>query len=329
MAAAPIPQFQLPPHLAARPLDILAVGSLLLEQVVRIAAWPKAGGQDNIRADRVSTSAGGCATNVTCYGARLGGKTAPLGALADGAFGHDVFIELERSRVDTRYLKRVPGHDGSLIIILSGPDGGWATLDHTDPAVVLTAADVPPVTAFETTKFTHIDGYSFLTAGDEASVEAALDRAKTARTLISIDSSVPGATTRTAFTRMLFTAADIVFANREEALAITGAATLDAAIAALRTLGPQVAIIKLGDGGSVIVTPSGTAEVPAFSVPVVDTISAGDAYVAATLVGLCSGLPLLDAATRGSAAGALACGGAGSLARRFNAADIDALIACS
>lgn len=67
--------------------------------------------------------------------------------------------------------------------------------------------------------------------------------------------------------------------------------------------------------------------IPAYEVNVLDTVAAGDAYIATMLLSLCRGLPLMEAATRGSAAGALACLGFGSLSSRFTDSDIDTLIA--
>ena len=66
--------------------------------------------------------------------------------------------------------------------------------------------------------------------------------------------------------------------------------------------------------------------IPAYPTDIVDTISAGDAYVAATLVALIDGASAADAAREGSAAGALACRGAGSLASHFTRADIRSVI---
>ena len=92
-------------------------------------------------------------------------------------------------------------------------------------------------------------------------------------------------------------------------------------------MGPAVSILKLGNEGSVVITPEATASVVPYKVKVVDTVAAGDAYIAATLLSLSQGHPLIEAAKRGSAAGALACLGPGSLSSRFNMKDVLATIA--
>lgn len=311
---------------AGRPYGIVAVGSALLEQVVHIAAWPQQnGGQGNIRADRVTLCAGGCAVNVSAYAARLGVSSAAIAAVGDGHYGGPVLAELEASGVDTRWMTIMPGREGGLLMLLCGPDGGWTALDHTDPQIVLGSSDIPS-DAFGQTQIAHIDGYSYVTAGDEDAVTMALAAAKASGCVISVDSSEPAADTHTSFLRHLYANADIGFANASEALAVTGASDPREAASRLLALGPSAAIVKCGAAGSVLATAKGIVEIPAFPVEVVDTISAGDAYVAATLVGLLAGKTIDDSATEGSVAGALACRGSGSLSSHFTQADIQSAI---
>lgn len=327
MSTGSPPSYRLPPDVMGRPRDILAIGSLVLEEVVQVDGWPQPGWQGNVRVERISRSAGGCAVNVACYAARLGARSAVVSPIGDGRYGAEVLAELARSGVDPQFLRHFPDRDGSLLIILSGPGGGWVTLDHGDPIVALAPGDLPVHAAFAATRIVHIDGYSFLTAGTPAVAAEALLRARRSGCVISVDGSVPAATEALPTLRGLFERADLVFANRFEALAVTGTATLDEAVVALRRMGPKVAVIKLGEEGSRVVTADGDAHLPAFGVDVVDTIAAGDAYVAAMLVELCRSAPLLDAAVFGSAAAALACTGAGSLGSRFGRADVAELIA--
>jgi ribokinase len=319
-------EFTIPDRLRTRPTDILAVGSLVLEQVVKVGAWPAAGEQDNVRVERVTISAGGCAVSVACFAARLGARTGVVSAAGAGQHGRPVIDELTRAGVDTRHIRIVEGSEGSLLIILSGPHGDWATLDHGDRNVVMRADSLPAEAAFAEAKIVHIDGYSFVTIGDEAAIDEVYRRARAAGCLISVDSSVPAVTTRLAYLRALCARADIVFANEREATMIAGTATAQAAALKLQQLGPAVIVIKRGEHGSLVVHAGKVETIPAFEVQVVDTIAAGDAYVAAMLAAYCRGATTIEAATQGSAAGALACLGAGSLARYFGHADIQSLV---
>jgi 2-dehydro-3-deoxygluconokinase len=77
--------------------------------------------------------------------------------------------------------------------------------------------------------------------------------------------------------------ADVVFAGVEEAAIVTGTTDpLDAALA-LEALGPREVLIKLGAAGCLARIDGATYEVPAPAVAVLDTVGAGDAFVAGYL----------------------------------------------
>ncbi|MEA4907681.1 MAG: carbohydrate kinase family protein [Chloroflexi bacterium] len=325
-AGGVMPEFTLPPGLRARPVDVLALGSVLQEQILHLDKWPVPGGQDVVTVDSVTFSPGGCAMNVATFTGRAGGRAALLSAIGDGRFGTQAYAELAAARVDITYLKQFPGKAGNLIILLSDPAGDWVSMDAIDPDITFDAGDLPPAGFFETVKFLHIDGFSYLNVCSPETVWTALQRARRAGCLISVDGSVPAARSRPDFMARLFREADIVFANQAEACAVTHSDDVDQAAARLLELGPQAAIVKLGAQGSRVLASNAGLTLPAYPVEVRDTIAAGDAYVAHTLLALCQGLPLMAAAQRGSAAGALACLGHGSLSTHFGLPEVLALI---
>ncbi|MEJ5201517.1 MAG: PfkB family carbohydrate kinase, partial [Anaerolineales bacterium] len=172
----------------------------------------------------------------------------------------------------------------------------------------------------------HIDGYSFVSVGDQETIDICVNRAKQQGCLLSVDASVPAVRTCLDFTRQLFEKADFCFANQKEVLAITGARSLREAIHSLHPSGQKLWVIKQGPRGATVITCQGSFRVPSFRVEVVDTIAAGDTFIAAFLTSLCKGEDLGQSALRGSAAGALACKGSGSLTYRFGMSDVDNLI---
>lgn len=321
------PEFNLSQTLSTRPIDILAFGSAILEQVIKVDQWPASGGQKKVDVLSLTFSPGGCAVNVGCFAGRLDCKSAVVCCLGDGRYSQPIWDELRRSNVMTQFIHRYEGHDGNLVIELTNVEGDWAVMDYIDPDILLKAADVPPEEVFRDTKIFHIDGYSYVNAGDQVTVEKAFTRARQAGCIISVDGCVPAAEIHPDFMVSLFTRADIVFANLIEAFAATKTTSVEDAIKVFQKLGPGLIIIKMGLEGSFVVTPKMVGHVPAYPVKVVDTVAAGDAYIATCLCRLLQGDSLFDAAHRGSAAGALACLGAGSLTSRFDLADIDHLIA--
>jgi 5-dehydro-2-deoxygluconokinase len=93
--------------------------------------------------------------------------------------------------------------------------------------------------------------------------------------------------------------ADIVIGNEEEVEAAAGDAE------ALLALGVQTLVLKRGERGVLLFHDGEQVDVPAHPVEVVNGLGAGDAFIAALVQSLHAGLPLEEAARRGSVAGAL------------------------
>jgi ribokinase len=320
------PNYKFPEYLNNRNIDILAVGSLILEQVIQVDKWPAWGGQDTTPVRNLTFSPGGCAVNVACFCGRLGGKAAIVSSIGDGRFSNEIDKELLTSQVNTQYLHRFHDMDGNLVIIISNAAGDWTVMDYIHPQIRLHPEDVPPCDFLQQVKIVHIDGYSYFSAGDEVTIREFVGKARDCDCILSVDASVPSARSRLEFLRFLFSRADIRFANQVESIAITDTASIEQAIKSLTASNIGLTVIKLGEQGSKLISAQGIYDIPAYPVQVVDTIAAGDAFIAAMLTSLCKKVSLMQAAYRGSAAGALACLGAGSLTSRFTMEDVDAII---
>src|SRR5262249_17990029 len=97
-------------------------------------------------------------------------------------------------------------------------------------------------------------------------------------------------------------AVDIFAPNREEALHLTGASSVEAALARLAELVP-LAIIKLGAEGAVARRGDEVVYVPGMPVAVIDTTGAGDCFNAGFLYGYLNDMPLEECLRRGNICG--------------------------
>jgi len=84
-----------------------------------------------------------------------------------------------------------------------------------------------------------------------------------------------------------------------------GETDLLTAIRRVQQQGVRNILVTLGEEGALLAMGDQTTHVPAFQVPVVDTVAAGDAFAAAFCVALAEGKSLLEAVRWGNAAGAL------------------------
>jgi 2-dehydro-3-deoxygluconokinase len=104
---------------------------------------------------------------------------------------------------------------------------------------------------------------------------------------------------------------DVVFARLDDARLLIGDVDAEAAARALEALGPRQVLITLGADECVARIDGVSFQVPAPVVPVVDTVGAGDAFVAGYLAELVTGAPPARRLATAVAAGALAVGASG------------------
>jgi len=104
---------------------------------------------------------------------------------------------------------------------------------------------------------------------------------------------------------------DYLIPNESETTLLTGIQVTDLssaekAAANLRERGVSTVILTLGEQGALLANARGMIHVPGYSVEVVDTTAAGDAFVGGFAVALAEGQPLPEAVRFANAAGALA-----------------------
>ena len=103
-------------------------------------------------------------------------------------------------------------------------------------------------------------------------------------------------------------------------------ATAERAARELLGMGPSAVVLHQGARGALLVTADDTIHIPSFSVDVVDTTGAGDAFSGALSVAVAEGLPLADAIRRANAAGALAVTRLGTLLVMPTRQEVDAFL---
>jgi ribokinase len=108
----------------------------------------------------------------------------------------------------------------------------------------------------------------------------------------------------------LFPLISVITPNESEACLLTGQDTgsesgIARAGAVLRERGTQVVVVKAGARGAFIIDREGCVRVPGFSVPVVDTVAAGDSFNAGLALALAEGKSLGDSVRFANAVGAL------------------------
>lgn len=281
---------------------------------------------------------GGTATNVAVGAARLGRHTAVLTKVGPDGFGDYVRQALADFGVDASYVGTAPELLTPVVFCELDPPEDPPLLFYrlpVAPDLTLTEADVP----WDVVR----DVPVLWVTGTGVSVEPArttqlqmLERRGRPEpgsgrwTCLDLDwrpmfwSSPEEA--RAEYDAML-DSANVVVGNRAEVEVAVGSA--DPRVAARRLLdrGVQLAMVKMGGDGVLVVTPDEEQVVPPHPVEVVCGLGAGDAFGGALVHGLLSGWAPLRIAEYANAAGAVVASRLACADAMPTAAELDAIVA--
>jgi sugar/nucleoside kinase (ribokinase family) len=177
----------------------------------------------------------------------------------------------------------------------------------------LTAADVPG-TLLARARHVHVSSYFLLEDSLGPGLAGLLAAARAGGATTSLDTNWdPSERWGDERLAAAITQTDLLLPNEAEALRLSGAGDLDAAVCALTAVGRRL-VVKLGDRGVTCADRSTRHQVSVPAVRPVDTTGAGDCFNAGLIAGLLQGLALPAAAALGCAAGALSTGALGGTA---------------
>jgi len=275
---------------------VISFGSINMDLVVRCDRAPHQG--ETVVSHGWLTNPGGKGANQAVQAARLKAETVLVGRVGSDAFGRDVMNGLSAYGVDVGRVMMDPvlptgvacilverGGENRIVVV-PGANGavGTAELKMLDgllqPGVVLLLqCEIPFGVVREAARVAHLRGATVIL--DPSPWEAV--------------TMTPG----------VFADVDYLMPNEGEARALAGTTDLNKAGAVLLGLGARTVVVKRGEKGAFAVGAFESPEVPAFSVPSVDTTAAGDSFQGAFAASLDLGFDSDAALCRAMAAGAL------------------------
>ena len=288
-------------HAIYKDLDILIIGSFMMDLVVRTPRVPENG--ETIIGSSFRRFPGGKGANQAVSAARLGGNVTMVGKLGSDLFGDEMQTVLNNEGINTRYILR----DGQ------APTGvGFVTLDEktgNNRIVVVPGANLCYRPA-DLSAIRHVVENSDILV---LQLEMDMDLIETA-VMIGAEAQVPVILNPAPAQELddaLLNKVTYLTPNETEAEILTGVEVIDiqtakAAAHILRKRGVRNVVMTLGENGALIVGANGIEHVPAFPTSVVDTVAAGDAFNGALAVAIAQGTPLTQAVRFANAVGALA-----------------------
>lgn len=253
-----------------------------MADILAVMSGPLARSSDT--PSRITTGGGGSAANVAAWLAHQRVPTTYVGKVGDDALGRQSVAALDDAGVST-LIAVDPALPTGTCIVLVEPGGERSMLPDTGANGAL-RPDELPASLFRPAAHLHLSGYTLLHPGSRDAGLAALRLAADARMTTSVDPSSAALLESLGPARFLSMTegVGVLFANRDEALALAPqAVTVGQAAESLSETYGEV-VVTLGAGGALWRQGFIGASAPAErSVEVVDTTGAGDAFAAGFL----------------------------------------------
>jgi sugar/nucleoside kinase (ribokinase family) len=253
---------------------------------------------DSIKKSEMKIAPGGSCANSLFGIAQLGGSVVFCGKVGKDEHG----MIYEQQMVDCGVkscIGKIDTHKTGHAITFITPDTERTFVVHLGASIKLEKEDVF-FDDLKQSKVLHVEGYQLEDPSLRSVALHAMEFAKKNNAKVSIDLADPGIVNRNKedMIKLVKDYADIVFANEDEAKALTGKDAIDA-LNEISTMA-EIAIVKIGKKGSLIKKGSELYEIKPHTVKPLDTTGAGDMYAAGFLYGLTHDLNLQQSGDLGS-----------------------------
>ena len=277
--------------------DVIGIGRSCMDHLALLEAMPRI--DSKVPMVRYRMVGGGQTATAMVALSRLGLKVAYIGKVGDDAGGRLVVDGLEKEGVDTSGVILERGVPTPIALIFVDGETGRRTiayLDSMNDGLTLDRVDVEKILS---ARCLLIDPQETL-LGVQISGEA---KRRGVTLIYDAEHMVEG------FREML-SCCDYVIGS-EDVIEVVGGNCPEEALEKLFSLGQKAAVITLGERGCVAVSSEGLIRKPAFSLDVVDTTAAGDAFHAGFAYSVLKEWDIEKTLEFSNAMGALACRGLG------------------
>lgn len=237
---------------------------------------------------------GGSAANSMAGVAAMGGKSAFIGQVAEDQLGMIFEHDMHALGVHFATPTLIGGPPTGRCLILVTPDA-QRTMNTAPGASHELSVDVLDHDLIRSASILYLEGYLWGPEKPRVAMMKAVEIAHTAgrKVAFTLSESVCIAGRKEGFAAMIDGGGvDLLFANEDEALQLTGRSDVDNAIEELRRKVPTLVVTHGPDGASAV-RDGERIRIPAASVSqVVDTTGAGDLFAAGFLTAHCKGASL-------------------------------------
>jgi sugar/nucleoside kinase (ribokinase family) len=276
--------------------DILVAGEINPDLILSGDVTPIFGQVEKL-VDSATLTIGSSSAIFACGASRLGLKVAFVGVCGNDLFGRFMLDEMSRRGVEVSNVFIVPGGQTGLSVILnrasisgsqSSIQGDRAILTHSGLIAAL-KADAVTDGLLRQSRHLHVASY-FLQTALQIGLPGLFARAHALGLTTSLDTNWDPSGEWHGFDELL-QQVDIFLPNEKEALALTGAVSIEAATGVLCRKCDTV-VLKLGAQGAIACHGREIVRAAALNLQVMDTVGAGDTFDAGFLYGRLNGWSL-------------------------------------
>ncbi|WP_339281703.1 ribokinase [Paenibacillus sp. FSL H8-0282] len=288
-------------------LDIVVIGSLNMDMVVRTNRSPNAG--ETLIGQAFALSPGGKGANQAVAAARLGAEVSMIGRVGKDTFGSEMLEIIRNEGIHIEHIS-VSEHEATGVAsIVIEEDGENRIIVVPGANIELTVEDIQALEAVISQAKIIVLQLEMDLAMSEQAIAIAHRK--------GIPVILNPAPARVLKDEMLAQVSYLT-PNETEAGILSGmtvdsAETAEQAARILLQKGVQNVIVTLGSKGALIVNAEGAKAVPGFPVKAVDTVAAGDSFNGALAQQLVIGKTMEEAVSFANAVGALAVGKEGAI----------------
>ena len=255
---------------------------------------------ETLMASSFSISPGGKGSNAAVAAARQGASVALIARIGDDDFGRMGMKLWHDERIQTQHVEQATGESSGVAQILVFDDGDNSIAVHTGAGAGLNASHALAANAL-------VQSCRVVMASCEVPLEATLQAFKLARQAKAITLLNPAPARPLSDELLALT--DVLTPNESELKLLAGPGhdtSIDTAAAHLLARGAGAVLVTLGAAGCRLYQPGLDAvELAGRTMPVHDTIGAGDTFTGALAAAMARGETLADAMRWANAAAAL------------------------
>ena len=293
------------------------VGDVSVDQMYFVSDLPELGGE--VSAELARMEPGGAGGTVAAVLARLGNEVSLAARVGEGPFSDLALKHVKRAGVRTHLVQLDPAVQTSSVTLLVTPDSQRTMISAGGASRDLDVARFSEEAVTECDALV-VSAYSLIGGAQREYALKTLEVAKRSRLTTFIDM---GSGAVNALKDRLIPAVqgvDYLIMNQQELYTLTDESSISEAVAELAERGVERILVKLGEMGSMVITPELTELIEALEIDeVVESTGAGDYYTAAFAHGIMAGYDIHYAARLGNIAGALNVTSVGAQSCEFDA----------